>query len=179
LRLKPWCVANRSRSLGKTLELAARWIIRADYAVYTPTDDIGRLLPLVGAHRVNQVSLTSMTGLDECNILTVLYNTQETKCSDPRDRLFAILGVVEDTVDVNINYSIPVQTVYRNWAINRVRRTRFEGPERLTFSVLALILVDRVTCHPGFQISVGHGTKISPLCLLTTAQEEARKGQMM
>jgi hypothetical protein len=102
------------------LEKVARWILRPGLAL---PEIIQRVLPLMGAHRVNQVSLKSMFNVDATNILTVLHNTQEAKCTDPRDRLYAILGVVEDAEDVEIDYSIPVQTVYRNWAERRIRRT--------------------------------------------------------
>ncbi|CZR54897.1 uncharacterized protein PAC_04782 [Phialocephala subalpina] len=103
------------------LETAARLILRPGKASLPL--QIRRILPLVGAHRITQVALQSMFNVDTSDILTVLHNTQQAKCSDPRDRLFAILGVVEDTNDVEIDYSIPVQQVYRNWAEKRIRRT--------------------------------------------------------
>ena len=108
----------------KDFEGAASWIIRPNYASFVPREKIHRIFPLMGAHRVNQVSLKSMASVDPNNILTVLYHTQTAKCSDPRDRLFAVLGVVEDTADVEIDYSIPVHEVYRKWATKRIRRTR-------------------------------------------------------
>jgi hypothetical protein len=37
--------------------------------------------------------------------------------------LYAILGVAENTQDVEIDYSAPVQEVYRRWAEKRIRRT--------------------------------------------------------
>ena len=156
------------------LARAARWIIRPDYAVYTPRGIIQRLLPLMGAHRANQVSLSSMASLDKRDMLTVLYNTQEAKCSDPRDRLFAILGVVEDTVDVNIDYSIPVQTVYRNWAINRIRRTG-------TLDVLSACTDssrsgDLPSWVPDLRRPWG---KDKPLWLLTEAQKYVKKDRMV
>ena len=104
----------------KYIEKAAAWIVRPESAQIMFVEHI---LPLMGAHRVIQVSLQSMADVDTQNILTVLYSTQAAKCSDPRDRLYAILGVVEDTADVDIDYSIPVHEVYRNWASRRIRRT--------------------------------------------------------
>ena len=65
-----------------------------------------------------------MLNIDTENILTVLHNTQNTKCSDPRDRLFAILGVADDTKDVEIDYSIPVTEVYIRWAQKRIKRLK-------------------------------------------------------
>jgi hypothetical protein len=104
------------------LEKAAQFILRPGEANIPPP--IRRIPPLMGAHRITQVALRSIFNVDTENILTVLHNTQEAKCSDPRDRLFAILGVVDDTEDIKIDYSIPVQQVYRNWAEKRIKRTK-------------------------------------------------------
>lgn len=65
-----------------------------------------------------------MLNVDVKNRLTIVHNTQNTKCSDPKDRLYAILGIVKDTEDIEIDYSIPVEQVYRNWAKKRIRRTK-------------------------------------------------------
>jgi hypothetical protein len=64
-----------------------------------------------------------MYNFDTQNVLTILHNTQNTKCSDPRDRLYAIKGIVEDNEDIEIDYSTPVQHVYHNWAARRIKRT--------------------------------------------------------
>jgi hypothetical protein len=105
-----------------TLEKAAKFILRPGEALL-PTQ-IRKIFPLLGAHRITQVDLKSMLNVDTNNIMTVLHNTQNTKCSDPRDRLYAIRGIVEDNQDIEIDYSIPVQQVYRNWAEKRIRRTQ-------------------------------------------------------
>lgn len=105
-----------------TLEEAAKFILRPGAAVLSP--HIRRLFPLLGAHRITQVALQSMYNFDTHNVLTILHNTQNTKCSDPRDRLYAIRGIVEDNEDNEIDYSIPVHQVYRTWAEKRIRRTR-------------------------------------------------------
>lgn len=103
------------------LESAAHYILRP--GSNPPPSNILRLFPHIGAHRVSQVALRSMLNVDFKNILTILHNTQAAKCMDPRDRLFAILAVVNYERDVDIDYSIPVQEVYRNWAVKRIRRT--------------------------------------------------------
>jgi hypothetical protein len=64
-----------------------------------------------------------MYNFDPRNVLTILHNTQNNKCSDPRDRLYAIRGIVDDNQDIEIDYSKPVQQVYRNWAEKRIKRT--------------------------------------------------------
>jgi hypothetical protein len=115
-------LCGQSAISWSNLEGAAAWILRPESE--TP-QRIMRILPRMGAHRVKQVSLRSMLSVSPINILTALHNTQEAKCTDARDRLYAILGVTEDNEDVDIDYSIPVQTVYRNWAERRIRRTGF------------------------------------------------------
>ncbi|KAH6716957.1 heterokaryon incompatibility protein-domain-containing protein [Leptodontidium sp. MPI-SDFR-AT-0119] len=107
--------------LWPQLEKAAKYILRPRGIPVPPR--IQKILPLMGAHRMTQVSIKSMWNVDEKNILTILHTTQDTKCLDPRDRLYAILGIIEDKEDVEIDYSIPVEQVYRNWAEKRIRRT--------------------------------------------------------
>jgi hypothetical protein len=68
-----------------------------------------------------------MPNFDKSNVLTVLHSTQGAKCSDPRDRLHGIIGVVEDTEDIKVDYAIPVQNVYQNWARLRIQRTKTLG----------------------------------------------------
>lgn len=104
-----------------TLEKAAQFILRPGEAVLSP--HIRKIFPLLGAHRITQVALHSMYNFDPQNALTILHNTQNTKCADPRDRLYAIRGIIQDNHDIEIDYSIPVQQVYRNWAKSRIRRT--------------------------------------------------------
>jgi hypothetical protein len=104
-----------------TLEKAAQFILRPGEVVLTP--HIRRLFPLLGAHRITQVALKSMYNFDTRNVLTILHSTQNNKCSDPRDRLYAIQGIVDDNQDIEIDYSIPVQQVYRDWAEKRMKRT--------------------------------------------------------
>ena len=77
----------------------------------------------MGAHRVTQVALNTGLDLDKGNILTILRHTQGASCSDPRDKLYAVLGVVEDTQDIEIDYSKPVKLVYRDWAMKRILKT--------------------------------------------------------
>ncbi|KAE9363791.1 HET-domain-containing protein [Stipitochalara longipes BDJ] len=103
------------------LEKAAKFILRPGETVLLP--DIRRLFPSLGAHRITQVALKLMYNFDTKNVLTILHNTQNTKCSDPRDRLYAIWGIVEDNEDIEIDYSIPVQQVYLNWVTKRLKRT--------------------------------------------------------
>lgn len=110
--LIPWC----------TIERAARYILRPGSVL--PPPHISRLFPSIGAHQVTQVALSSMLNVDTNNILTILHNTQGAICTDPRDRLYAILGIVDSTEasDVEIDYSLPVQGVYCKWARKRVQR---------------------------------------------------------
>jgi hypothetical protein len=102
----------------KTLEGAAEYILRPERA--PPPGNIREFLPHIGAHRLRQVSLSLA---DPSNILTVLHSTQEAKCTDPRDRLYAILGVVHDNRDIKVDYAKTVQEVYRQWATRRIERT--------------------------------------------------------
>jgi hypothetical protein len=103
------------------IEDAAAFILRPNAA--TPAS-IRKFLPLMGAHRVTHVALNSVSDINKKNLLSVLRHTQGAGCSDPRDKLYAVLGVVEDTQDVEIDYSKPVEIVYRDWAVKRILRRK-------------------------------------------------------
>jgi len=115
-------LCGRYMLLWSQLEAAAGYILRP--SGIPPKYHVQKILPLMGAHRATQVSLNSIWNIDEKSILTILHSTQETKCLDLRDKLFAILGIVKDKEDIEIDYSIPVEQVYRNWAEKRIRRTQ-------------------------------------------------------
>jgi len=81
-------------------------------------------LPFMGAHGMTQVALNSLRDMDRSNILTSLWHTGAALCFDSRDKLYAILGFMEDTEDVIIEYSSLIETVYRYWTIKRIMRTK-------------------------------------------------------
>jgi hypothetical protein len=83
---------GRMQTPWQTLEQAAKFILRPGEASMPPR--VRKLFPLIGADRITQVLLQSMFNVDTTNILIILHNTQNTKCSDSRDHLYAILGVV-------------------------------------------------------------------------------------
>jgi hypothetical protein len=130
------------------LEEAAKCILRPGNFVFQP--HIHKILPLLGAHRITQVAVQSMYNFDTNNVLTILHNTQGIKGSDPRDRLYAIRGIIEDNEDIEIDYSIPVQQVYRNWAVKRIN-----GTKSLDIPVPVQIRVDIETRHHGLLIFDG------------------------
>jgi len=105
----------------KGLEDSASHILRPGL---TPPVEIRRFFPFMGAHRMTQVALNSIRDMDRSNILIALWHTRAALCSDPRDKLYAIFGVVDDTEDVSIDYSSSVEAIYRDWAIKSIRRTK-------------------------------------------------------
>jgi hypothetical protein len=118
----PYALWGRHQAPWIILKGAAMYILHPEGTL--PPPHISKILPVMGAHRITQVSLQSMLNVDPRNILTIAHNTQNAKCSNPRDRLYYILGIVEDAEDIEIDYSIPVEQVYRNWAEKRIRRTK-------------------------------------------------------
>jgi hypothetical protein len=61
---------------------------------------------------------------DKSDMLRVLVSTKFKTCSDPRDKLFAILGLTGDISDVQVDYSLPVAEVYRTWSLKHMQRTK-------------------------------------------------------
>jgi hypothetical protein len=54
------------------------------------------------------------TGEPAVNVYELLYLLRSQKCKDPRDKIYAYLGIIKDILDVNIvpNYDIPLEVVY-------------------------------------------------------------------
>lgn len=103
------------------LQSAAAVILKpGDFPDIIFPSSIKKILPLMGAHHLTQVDLPSLRHFDKNNILTALWHTRKACCSDPRDRLYALLGLVYDTSDIKIDYGSSVETVYRNWAVDRI-----------------------------------------------------------
>jgi hypothetical protein len=71
------------------------------------------------------VSIVGLWDHDTTNVLPILVHTQYSEATDARDRLFAFKGLLsrEDT-DIEVEYSEPAETVYRKWALRRIRRTQ-------------------------------------------------------
>ena len=62
----------------------------------------------------------------ECTLPKQLWHFKSRKCGDPRDKVFAILGICKDlkSRDVNIDYSAPVARVYSEVARFIIMRDR-------------------------------------------------------
>jgi hypothetical protein len=77
----------------------------------------------IGYQHVDAVALSEA---DRLNILRLVHQTRGADVADPRDRLFCLKGLMgSEDMDVEVDYSKGVQTVYRDWARNRIqRRTR-------------------------------------------------------
>jgi len=118
------CICGTTAVPCETLQHAASFIVRPppDF----PTEEFP-LLPLMGAERVTSIAPAN---LHTENLLRLLKQVQNAKSEDPRDRLFALLGICTEESDVDIDYAKPVEAVYRDWALRRIHRTR-------TFDVFA------------------------------------------
>jgi hypothetical protein len=65
--------------------------------------------------------------VDRGNLLSVLLGIRSLKATDPRDRLYASMGLLEDgnkDKDIEVDYSKDVELIYKEWALKRIRRTR-------------------------------------------------------
>jgi hypothetical protein len=57
-------------------------------------------------------------------MLALLHRLQNYKCTNPRDRIFALLGVCDDAHGVKVDYGSSVQDFYINWAWVQIDKTR-------------------------------------------------------
>lgn len=63
---------------------------------------------------------------ERANLMLLLRATSQSKCLDARDRLIGLLGVMPeaDREDVVVDYTKDVKDCYRDWARNRMIRTK-------------------------------------------------------
>jgi hypothetical protein len=68
----------------------------------------------------------SLVNADPTNLLSVLQQTASAETTDPRDRLFGIIGITWESGsrDIDVDYSKPPNIVYRDWAISRIQRKK-------------------------------------------------------
>jgi hypothetical protein len=81
----------------------------------------------------------ALSYVDRGNLLSVLLGIRSLKATDPRDRLYASMGLLEDgneDKDIEVDYSKDVGLIYKEWALKRIRRTR-------TLDVLSACLNDQ------------------------------------
>jgi hypothetical protein len=65
--------------------------------------------------------------VDRGNLLSVLLGIRSLKATDPRDGLYASMGLLEDgneDKDIEVDYSKDAELIYKEWALKRIRRTR-------------------------------------------------------
>jgi hypothetical protein len=62
----------------------------------------------------------SLGYVDRGNVLSVLLGTRGLKATDPRDRLYASMGLLEDGNEdkyIEVDYSKDVELIYKEWAL--------------------------------------------------------------
>jgi hypothetical protein len=117
--------------------------------------EIERIFPWMGANNVLGVALH---GADTNNLLSILHHTQHSSCSDPRDKLYAILGLCDSMDDVEVDYSTSVSSVYRKWALNRISRTR--SLDIFSACVDSGRVIGQPSWVPNLQSNCGDDTKL-------------------
>jgi len=78
-------------------------------------------LPLMGAERVTNIGSTRDYAGD---LLLLLKRTQAAKCTDLRDKLYALLAVSKNATDVSIDYSRPFDDICVEWAWATIQRQK-------------------------------------------------------
>lgn len=112
------CTVGRSMITWNTLEKAAIHILDPEFVKEVPCPYI---LPLMRANNVLKVGLR---GADPWNLLTILREVQDAQCTDPRDKIFALKGLLlqDEAEDIEIDYSKSIKRVYADWAWKRIDR---------------------------------------------------------
>ncbi|KAH7370058.1 heterokaryon incompatibility protein-domain-containing protein [Rhexocercosporidium sp. MPI-PUGE-AT-0058] len=68
-------------------------------------------------------SFTASSSVVNSAMIVLLRNLTHFACTDPRDRLYALLGICCDGEDLNVDYSKSVQEVYADWAWSHIKET--------------------------------------------------------
>lgn len=85
------------------------------------------------------VKYAGLIGINRRDLLSIVHETRYSRVTDPRDRLFAIRGLVEraEEADFDVNYSKESHVIFREWARSCIERTRklqvlnaYLGPSR-------------------------------------------------
>ncbi|TAQ85342.1 hypothetical protein B7494_g6333 [Chlorociboria aeruginascens] len=117
------CVVGWTTIDWLNLRQAAELIVRPGIVGMGQEISQFRFLPLMRAHRILKMNLT---GVNTNNLLAILRQVEDSKCGDPRDKLFAVKGLITDDQDedIQIDYSKPLEKVFGDWTWRRINRLR-------------------------------------------------------
>ena len=106
------------------------------YIALPNKEPVGKL-PFLHGVETRYVANVSMIGVERTNVLALIQETCTSKATDPRDRLYALKGLLQgDAIDIDVDYSKTTVDVYRDWAKNHILRNR-------NLNVLSLCLDSR------------------------------------
>lgn len=108
----PWSILQETASI---IERDTPIVESTLLQVLYPLMKVNRLLNIVSGNTSNDSS---------DNILSHLHRLQHAQCSDPRDKLFAILALCNHESDIIVDYSSSADQVYTTWAASRIQRTK-------------------------------------------------------
>ena len=106
------------------------------YIVSPNREPVGKL-PFLRDVETRYVGNISMIRVERTNVLALIQETCTSNATDPRDRLYALKGLLQDdAIDIDVDYSKTTVDVYRDWAKNHIIRNR-------NLNVLSLCLDSR------------------------------------
>ncbi|KAH9208817.1 heterokaryon incompatibility protein-domain-containing protein [Leptodontidium sp. 2 PMI_412] len=72
------------------------------------------------------VKYAGLVGISRRDLISIIHATRYSRVTDPRDRLFAIRGLVErpEEADFDVDYSKECHVIFRDWARSYIERTR-------------------------------------------------------
>ncbi|KAG4438996.1 hypothetical protein IFR05_005512 [Cadophora sp. M221] len=72
------------------------------------------------------VKYAGLVGISRRDLISIIHATRYSRVTDPRDRLFAIRGLVErpEEADFDVDYSKECHVIFRDWTRSYIERTR-------------------------------------------------------
>ncbi|PVH85933.1 hypothetical protein DL98DRAFT_24070 [Cadophora sp. DSE1049] len=72
------------------------------------------------------VKYAGLVGISRRDLISIIHATRYSRVTDPRDRLFAIRGLVErpEEADFDVDYSKECYVIFRDWTRSCIERTR-------------------------------------------------------
>jgi hypothetical protein len=105
--------------LEKACELLSRWTRGISL---TESFTSKELLSSIPTFRV--LSLAYLQHIPNRPLLAMLHLKQSAKCTDPRDRIYSLLGVCDNSQDFKVDYGKSVQDVYMHWTCAQIDITQ-------------------------------------------------------
>lgn len=105
------------RQIAHPLKTLVQEIVDHFMTTYQPFDNLDAVMRMYAAE-------SQPDGLPDEHMLLLLAYIRQTKCKDPRDKIYSALGMLSNSLGIEVNYNLPTEEIYTNLACIHISQTQ-------------------------------------------------------